>query len=134
MWPDEEDLATYETGAPLDPTAPEKPYGRTPMDYYGAAVIKYPDPDGVYVMLANANWYWFNREPVVTTVRDDMDVVRTETQQIYRAQPLRRAPVGEPRRSELPALRRTPALPEPGARRQFLLAHDLGHAASGSDG
>ena len=83
MWPDEEDLATYDTGAPLDPTAPEKPYGRTPMDYYGAAVFKYPDPNGVYVMLANANWYWFNREPVVTTVRDDMDVVRTETQQIY---------------------------------------------------
>ena len=83
MWPDEEDLATYETGAPLDPTAPEKPYGRTPMDYYGATVFKYPDPNGVYVMLANANWYWFNREPVVTTVRDDMDVVRTETQQIY---------------------------------------------------
>ena len=53
------------------------------MDYYGATVFKYPDPDGVYVMLANANWYWFNREPVVTRVRDDMDVLRTETQQIY---------------------------------------------------
>ena len=83
MSPDEVDLATYETGAPLDPTAPEKPYGRVPMDYYGAAVFKYPDPHGVYVMLANANWYWFNREPVVTMVRDDLDVVRTETQQIY---------------------------------------------------
>ena len=83
MWPDEEDLATYETSPALDPAAPEKPYGRTPMDYYGATVFKYPDPDGVYVMLANANWYWFDREPVVTTVRDDMDVLRTETQQIY---------------------------------------------------
>ncbi len=83
MWPDEEDLATYETSPVLDPAAPEKPYGRVPMDYYGATVFKYPDPDGVYVMLANANWYWFNREPVVTTVRDDLEVVRTETQQIH---------------------------------------------------
>ena len=83
MWPDEEDLAAYETDVPLDSSAPEKPYGRTPMDYYGATVFKYPDAHGVYIMLANANWYWFNREPVVTTVRDDMDALRTETQQIY---------------------------------------------------
>ena len=47
MRPDEVDLATYETGAPLNPTAPEKPYGRVPVDYYGAAVFKYPDPHGV---------------------------------------------------------------------------------------
>ena len=83
MWPDDVDMATYETDVPLLADAPEKPYGRVPMDYYGATVFKYPDSKGLYVMLANANWYWFNRDPVVTTIRDDLDVVREETQQIY---------------------------------------------------
>ena len=82
MWPDEVDLATYETDVPLRPEGPDSPYGRVPMDYYGASVFKYPDADGVYVMMANANWYWYNRDPVVTTIRDDMDVLREETQRI----------------------------------------------------
>lgn len=83
MWPDDMDLATYETHAPLDPEAPEKPYSRVPVDYYGANVFKYPDQHGVYAMLANANWYWYDREPIVTTVHDDLEVERLETQQIY---------------------------------------------------
>ena len=83
MWPDEVDRSTYETDAPLDPTAPEKPYGRVPIDYYGATVFKYPDEHGVYVMLANANWYFYPRQRVVTTVRDDLEVARQETQQVY---------------------------------------------------
>ena len=83
MWPDEVDRAIYETDAPLDPTAPEKPYGRVPIDYYGATVFKYPDEHGVYVMLANANWYFYPRERVVTTIRDDLEVARKETQQVY---------------------------------------------------
>ena len=83
MWPDEDDLATYETGAPMSSAAPEKPHSRVPVDYYGATVFKYPDADGVYVMLANANWCWFDRNSVVTTVRDDLDVAREETQSIY---------------------------------------------------
>ena len=83
MWPDDVDMGTYDTPAPVRPEGPERPYGRVPVDYYGALVFKYPDPDGVYVMLANANWYWYDREPVVTVVRDDLGVPREETQNIY---------------------------------------------------
>ena len=83
MWPDEVDVATYETGASLSPTAPEKPHGRVPVDYYGATVFKYPDTHGVYLMLANANWCWYDRDSVVTTIRDDLDVIREETQSIH---------------------------------------------------
>ena len=83
MRPDEVDLATYETGVPLRPEGPESPPARVPVDYYGASVFKYPDDRGVYVMMANANWYWYDREPVVTSIRDDMDVVRQETRRIY---------------------------------------------------
>ena len=54
-----------------------------PVDYYGATVFKYPDAHGVYVMLANANWCWYDRDQVVTTVRDDLDVAREETQRIH---------------------------------------------------
>lgn len=82
MWPDEVDLATYETGAPPRPDAPEKPHSRVPVDYYGATVFKYPDAHGIYVMLANANWCWFDRESVVTTIRDDLEVAREETRRI----------------------------------------------------
>ena len=82
MWPDEMDLATYETSVPLLPEGPDQPYGRVPMDYYGASIFKYPDADGMYVMMANANWYWFEREPVVTTIRDDLDVERQETRRL----------------------------------------------------
>ena len=83
MRPDDADMDTYETPFPLCPEGPERTYGRTPMDYYGASVFKYPDADGVYVMLANANWYWFDRDPVVTVVRDDLGIAREETQNIY---------------------------------------------------
>lgn len=83
MRPDESDLSAYDTGMPLDPDAPEFPRSRVPFDYYGATVFKYPDPEGLYIMLSHANWYWFDREPVVTTIRDDMDVEREETRQIY---------------------------------------------------
>ena len=83
MWPDDVDLATYETDPPLHSAAPEKPHGRVPVDYYGATVFKYPDANGVYLMLANANWCWYDRDMVVTTVRDDLDAVREETQRIH---------------------------------------------------
>ncbi len=83
MRPDDVDMDTYETPFPLRPEGPERPYGRVPVDYYGASVFKYPDPEGVYVMLANANWYWYDREPIVTVMRDDMGVAREETQNIY---------------------------------------------------
>lgn len=82
MGPDDVDLATYETDIPLNSDAPEKPHAKVPVDYYGATVFKYPDADGAYLMLANANWSWFDREQVVTDVRDDLDVVRMETRQI----------------------------------------------------
>ncbi|AWT60452.1 MAG: hypothetical protein DF168_01666 [Candidatus Moanabacter tarae] len=83
MWPDDKDRATYETDHPLNSAAPENPSGLVPVDYYGATVFKYPDPDGVYLMLANANWSWYDRATVVTTVRDDLDAVREETQRIH---------------------------------------------------
>ena len=80
MWPDEVDMATYETSVPLRPTGPDSPQGRVPMDYYGALVFKYPDAEtGVYIMLAHANWCWYDSELVVTSVRDDLEVERQET-------------------------------------------------------
>lgn len=54
MQADEIDKSTY---------APPTP--QPPVDYYGAAVFKYPEdsPDGVYIMLAQAFWHW-QRRPV----------------------------------------------------------------------
>ncbi len=83
MWPDEVDRSTYDVTPALDSLGPDQPYGRVPVDYYGAAVFKYPDDQGVYVMLAQANWAFFNRERTVTTVRDDLEVAREETQEVY---------------------------------------------------
>ncbi len=83
MWPDDVDLTTYETDPPLSSEAPEKPHATAPVDYYGATVFKYPDANGAYFMLAHANWDWYDRDKVVTTVRDDLDAVREETQSIY---------------------------------------------------
>jgi len=59
--PDEVDLTTYETSVPVRPEGPESPAGRAPVDYYGATVFKYPDGEGVYIMLAQAHWYWYDR-------------------------------------------------------------------------
>ncbi|MBW8039913.1 MAG: glycoside hydrolase family 32 protein [Planctomycetes bacterium] len=50
MKADDVDLATYDTGTP-----------RPPVDYYGAAVFKYPDVHGAYIMLAQAFWHWKQR-------------------------------------------------------------------------
>ncbi len=33
-----------------------------PVDYYGACVFKYPDENGIYIMLAEAFWHWYPRE------------------------------------------------------------------------
>ena len=83
MWPDEVDMATYETSVPLRPAGPDSPQGRVPIDYYGALVFKYPDPEGgVYVMLAHANWCWYDSELVVTSMRDDLEVERQETRSL----------------------------------------------------
>jgi hypothetical protein len=48
---DKEDLATY----PVPTLCP-------PVDYYGACIFKYPDENGIYIMLAEAFWHWFPRE------------------------------------------------------------------------
>ena len=79
MWPDEEDLGTYETSMPLRPQGPDSPEGRVPVDYYGALVFKYPDAQGVYIMLAHALWQWYDSDVVVTSMRDDLEVERQET-------------------------------------------------------
>ena len=83
MWPDDVDRATYDVDPSLDPQGPEKPYGKVPVDYYGAPVFKYPDEHGIYVMLAGANWDFYPRDRVVTRVRDDMEVAREETEEVY---------------------------------------------------
>ena len=49
------------------------------MDYYGALVFKYPDAQGVYMMLAHALWQWYDSDVVVTSMRDDLEVERQET-------------------------------------------------------
>jgi hypothetical protein len=48
---DKEDLATYPT-----------PNLCPPVDYYGACVFKYPDEQGISIMLAEAFWHWYPRE------------------------------------------------------------------------
>ncbi len=48
---DAADLATYPT-----------PTLCPPIDYYGACVFKYPDENGIYIMLAEAFWHWYPRE------------------------------------------------------------------------
>ncbi len=63
MKADQVDLATHET-----PTA------QPPVDYYGAAVFKYPDAAGVYVMLAQAFWHWKPRAPLRRMGPNAMDV------------------------------------------------------------
>jgi len=134
MWPDDVDLATYQTDVPLDSGAPEKPYGKVPVDFYGATVFKYPDPDGTYLMLANINWSWFDHEQVVTNVRDDLDVARKETRQI-----------GGPSRFDVRLStsrdgvnfhrcgERRPFI-RPGPEGKLLLADGLGHAQTDPDG
>ena len=134
MWPDDVDLATYQTDVPLDSGAPEKPYGKVPVDFYGATVFKYPDPDGTYLMLANINWSWFAHEQVVTNVRADLDVARKETRQI-----------GGPSRFDVRLStsrygvnfhrcgERRPFI-RPGPEGKLLLADGLGHAQTDPDG
>jgi len=53
MRADQADLATYKTSTP-----------QPPVDYYGATVFKYPDANGVYVMLAQAFWHLRDRAPI----------------------------------------------------------------------
>ena len=47
---DEQDLATYDTST-----------GMPPIDYYGAAVYKYPDAGDLYICLAEAFWHFEDR-------------------------------------------------------------------------
>ncbi len=49
--PDSIDRALYDT-----------PTKQPPVDYYGATVFKYPDENGMYIMLAQAFWHWFARD------------------------------------------------------------------------
>ena len=48
---DAADLAIYKTAT-----------GQPPLDFYGATVFKYPDEQGLYVMLAMAFWHWYLRD------------------------------------------------------------------------
>ncbi|MFO7976169.1 MAG: hypothetical protein R6V12_16215 [Candidatus Hydrogenedentota bacterium] len=59
---DQIDLATYAT-----------PTGQPPVDYYGACVFRYPDPRGMYIMVAHALWHWFTRESKETLGTDQLD-------------------------------------------------------------
>jgi len=61
--PDQIDLAFHETTT-----------AQPPVDYYGGAVFQYPDPDGVYIMLANAFWHWHSRQPVSGLGPESIDV------------------------------------------------------------
>ena len=63
MKADSVDLGTYST-----------PTGQPPVDYYGACVFKYPDAQGVYIMLAQAFWHAFDRTPANELGPDRMDV------------------------------------------------------------
>ncbi len=47
----------------IDKSIYVSPTPQPPVDYYGAAVFKYPadSPDGVYIMLAQAFWHWQRR-------------------------------------------------------------------------
>ena len=62
-----EDLIHWEdTGIVWGATAEELSTRPTPtqqpsLDYYGAAVFKYPETDGVYLGLAAAYWHWLER-------------------------------------------------------------------------
>ncbi len=53
MEPDSLDRALYKT-----------PTGQLPVDYYGALVFKYPNDQGMYMMLAQTFWHWFGRQPL----------------------------------------------------------------------
>lgn len=64
MKADAEDLGKY----PLAPT------GQPPVDYYGACVLRYPEEQGVYLMLAQAFWHWFGRDPIPHPGPNAMDV------------------------------------------------------------
>ena len=52
MQADARDLAIYRTVT-----------GQPPMDYYGAAVFRYPDADGLYLMLTQPFWHWRQYPP-----------------------------------------------------------------------
>ena len=52
MAADETDLGGHRTAT-----------GQPPVDYYGAAVYKYPQAGDLYVMLAQAYWHWQRRPP-----------------------------------------------------------------------
>jgi len=60
---DKTDLATYAS-------ASKQP----PVDYYGACVFRYPDEHGVYIMLGQAFWHWFDRAPKPRLGPNTMDV------------------------------------------------------------
>ncbi len=47
---DEVDLATHRSSIP-----------QLPVDYYGGAVFRYPDPQGVFILMPQAHWHWKNR-------------------------------------------------------------------------
>ena len=60
---DDADLGTY-------PTPTKQP----PIDYYGACVFRYPDEQGVYVMLTQPFWHWFERSGMHRLGPNTMDV------------------------------------------------------------
>ena len=42
----------------IDNATHKSPTPQPPLDYYGGTIFKYPDDDGVYIMLAHAYWHW----------------------------------------------------------------------------
>ena len=84
MRPDDADMDTYETPSPLCPEGPEKPYGTGTGGLLRRVGIQISGPRRrVYHAGQRKLVTWYDREPIVTVVRDDMGVPREETQRIY---------------------------------------------------
>jgi hypothetical protein len=56
----ENEITVMEADA-VDNATYVSPTPKPPVDYYGAAVFRYPDPDGVYIMLSQPFWHYKRR-------------------------------------------------------------------------
>jgi hypothetical protein len=57
------DLIVFEPDS-IDRALYQTPTKQPPVDYYGATVFKYPDENGMYILLAQAFWHWYDRSPI----------------------------------------------------------------------
>jgi hypothetical protein len=48
--------------------------GMMPVDYYGACIFRYPDENGLYIMLASAYWHWYPHKKNASPGPDIFDV------------------------------------------------------------